>query len=160
MCGRRLILVSILALSGVSARGASGTWAGTQSEHWTNSANWSASPFPSGDETATFNGAGNNRTNINVALLSGIQNITFDSTSVNNYNIGLEPVNSQTLVFRNSGNIRLTSSANKSQNIFAAVQLGPDRGGGIVHVPERPPVQRLDGGGRCGRPRQRRHGGG
>jgi len=129
MCGRRLVLVSVLALSGISARGDSGTWDGETSEVWALNSNWNnnAVAFPSGDQTATFNGTGNNRTNINVAGLSGIQNITFDTTSVNNYNIGLEPINSQTLVFRNSGNIRLTSSANKSQNILAAVQLGPDR---------------------------------
>lgn len=40
MCGRRLVLVSVLALSGVSAWGDSGTWDGETSEIWALNSNW------------------------------------------------------------------------------------------------------------------------
>ena len=72
------LAVALCAVTGV--RAASGTWNGAQNAFWTNSANWSASPYPSGGETATFSGASAN-TVLNTAGLSGILNIVFDTAN-------------------------------------------------------------------------------
>ena len=54
----RIAAASALVAFGLppTTRAASGTWNGTQSALWTNSANWSVSPYPSGGDTATFAG--------------------------------------------------------------------------------------------------------
>ena len=105
---------------------ASGTWTGAEDVYWTNSANWGVSPFPSGNETATFTGAGNGNTALNLAGLSGIQFITFDTAGVAPYVLGTGPANSQTNILRDGGEILLTSSAGNSQSFNATVRLGPD----------------------------------
>ena len=111
------------------ARAADGTWVGAASANWTNLSNWSASPYPGGDETATFSGAGNSQTNINVAGLSGIKNMNFDGFGIAPYTIGNGPVNSQVLVLRNDAIVLMTGSAGNNQKFNSAIQLGPDMAG-------------------------------
>ena len=69
-------------------RAASGIWNGTQDAYWTNSANWSASPYPSGGNTATFDNAGNGRTALSAEGLSTLLNMTFTGPSVASYTVG------------------------------------------------------------------------
>ena len=115
------------------AQANNGQWNSTStgySLYWTNSVNWSSSPYPSGGETATFNNGGGNRTNINVAALSRIKYIAFDSYNVASYIIGADPVNSQTMIMENEGEYKLNANVTRSQTFNAAIQLGIDRGGG------------------------------
>ena len=113
-----------------NARAVSGTWNGTQNALWTNSANWSASPYPSGADTATFNNGGSGQTTLSVTGLASVANITFDTASVAAYTLGSGGAGVQTLVMGNSGVFQLTSSALASQRFDAAVTLGTDKNTG------------------------------
>lgn len=132
---RRIIGLGILAGVCLYAlpsivRATSQSWdGGGGNGNWNVNNNWSSNAtYPQGDDTATFNGAGANYTNINVSGLSGIRYITFDS-NVSTYFIGLAPVNSQMLILRNDGNIRMSNTCRSNQFFNAAVQLGPDKAG-------------------------------
>ncbi len=96
---------------------ASGTWNGTQDTLWTNSANWSAAPYPSGNETATFDNAGSGNTSLNVAGLSSLLNMTFTGPSVAAYTVG---TSGQEVLLSAGAVILLTADAANSQ----AVQTG------------------------------------
>lgn len=123
--------IAILMFGSTAAFATSGTWDGGSSTLWTLNANWNVdtAAYPRDEDTATFSGTANNRTNINITGLSAIRYITFQGTVVPSYFIGDWPVNSQTLVARNGSNFRIASDTKNSQNIVAAVQLGPDRAG-------------------------------
>lgn len=125
-CFKRSILTGVALLCAATvAQAANGTWNGTANALWTDSANWSASPYPSGGDTATFTNAFG-ITALDIAGLSGILNITFDTASVAAYTIGAGAANSQTNILSNGGEIKLTSSAGNSQTFNAMVRLGPD----------------------------------
>ena len=112
-----------------SVRAGSGSWTGAESAAWTNSQNWSASPYPAGANTATFNTAGNANTVIDLAGLSSIFNITFDTPSAAAYTLGAGSANEQTLTLENSGLVSIGSSVASSQAIQAALVLGTTRNG-------------------------------
>ncbi|HNX34712.1 MAG TPA: autotransporter-associated beta strand repeat-containing protein [Kiritimatiellia bacterium] len=117
-------------LLAASALAASGTWNGTQNSLWTNSANWSASPYPTGDQVATFNNSGNSRTTIDLTgLVRGVTNLIFDSANAAAYTIGGGDVNAQSLIFTNRSYLRLTSNVRSNQTVNARVLLGHDRSG-------------------------------
>lgn len=110
------------------AHAASGVWNGTADGLWTNSANWSESSFPAGAETAVFGNAGNGRTEIDVAGLPIIKNITFSSADAAAYTLGAGGAGAQTLVLDRNSAITLDASAANSQVFNANLKLGPDRG--------------------------------
>ena len=113
------------------AQAANGTWTGADSNtYWTNSLNWSASPYPAGTQTATFSNGGNGQTTINLIGLTNIANVTFDTAGVAAYTLGSGAVGSQTLVLTNNGMCQVTASAGASQTVNASVQLGTDRTAG------------------------------
>ena len=102
---------------------ASGVWSGAADALWTNSANWSTSPYPSGTDTATFNTAGNGQS-IDIAGLAGIKYITYDTPSVAAYTNGTGAPNSQTLIMVDGGEFKLTDTAANSQLFNCGIQLG------------------------------------
>lgn len=108
------------------SQAASGCWNGTQNAVWTNSANWSALPYPSGNDTASFTNAGNGNTTIDLTGLSTIKAITFDTGTVAAHTIGSGGVGAQTLTVVTSGQIGLTSSVGVDQTFAATVQLPGD----------------------------------
>ena len=130
-CLKMLAVVTAAMLFGAAdvVRATDGTWIGSASANWTNSSNWSASPYPGGDETATFSGAGNNQTTVSVAGQPGIKYVTFDGYGIAPYIIGSGAANSQTLILRDSGVALMTGSAGNSQQFNAAIQLGSDTAG-------------------------------
>lgn len=133
-------------LSVLSASAANGTWDSTavgSNAFWTNSLNWSASPYPSGLDTALFATDGNNRTNIDVAGLSSIKYITFDTPAVAAYTLGTGAANSQTLLLADSGEIKLSATAAKSQLFNCGLQLGADRSGQTYNFRNDNPSQAL-----------------
>ncbi len=122
----------LMMLCGRQVWATSGTWdGGASSGYWTNKVNWSDNnaAYPVSEDTATFSGSGNNRTNINIAGLSAIRYINFSGTGVPSYYIGDWPVNSQTLVARHGSNYRVLSDSKNSHFIAAGIQLGPDTSG-------------------------------
>jgi autotransporter-associated beta strand protein len=108
----------------LTAQADSGAWTGTENVSWTNSANWTASPFPSGSDEATFNGSGNANTVIDLTGLASILNITFDTASAAAYTLGSGGTNGQTLTLENSGTMALSNTVANSQTVNAAVLLG------------------------------------
>lgn len=126
-CRICFLVTGVILLSGLHAWGASGTWNSTNAganAFWTNSLNWSASPYPGVSDTATFNNSGNGQTTIDLTGLPGVLNITFDTASVTAYTIGAS--GSQTHILRDGGEIKLSSTAANSQTFNATVRLGPD----------------------------------
>ena len=109
---------------------ANGVWNGTVNTLWTNSANWSVSPYPLSDDTASFTNNGSGQTNIDITAIAGIKNIIFDSPFVGPYTIGTGATNSQTLVMRENGEIKLTDTAANSQLFNCGLQLGATIVGG------------------------------
>ncbi len=127
---RRFLLVvnTVVFFAACTVHAANGVWNGSQSVYWTNSSNWSASPYPSGvGETAFFTGSGNDQTNIDLTGIQYIRNVRFDTPSVAAYTIGTGAAGSQTLVLADSGEITLSSTAGNSQIFNCGVQLGGDR---------------------------------
>jgi len=124
--GRAVVLFAGAFFCGAAAFGANGTWTGAQDALWTNSANWSASPFAGQavNDTAVFCNAGNGNTFLDVAGLYGLTSIIFDMPDVAAYTIGAGAPASQTLVMANGGTFQLTANAAASQSFNAAVQLG------------------------------------
>ncbi len=109
---------------------ANGTWNSTApgaNGYWTNSLNWSASPAPYGTDAALFNNADSGNTALDLAGLSFIRSILFDTASVAPYSFGSGAANSQTLVLADGGEIALSSSAANSQTFNCGLQLGTDR---------------------------------
>jgi len=110
-----------------TASAANGVWNGTQTAYWTNSANWSVSPYPSVAETASFTNSGSGQTVVNLTGLSSIKYITYDSPLVAAYTNGTGATNSQTLVMADSGEFKLSAAAGNSQVFNCGVQLGTDK---------------------------------
>ena len=134
VCLKRSFAMVALLLFGVhQTLAANGTWNCTtagSNAYWTNSLNWSASPYPAGNQVASFSNAGNGQTTVNVEGLSVISNIVFDTVFAVPYTIGSGGVNQQTLVITNGAQIQLTSTANNSQLFNTTVLLGFDRSTG------------------------------
>lgn len=103
-------------------------WTGAADSLWTNSVNWGVSPFPSGDDTATFVGAGNARTTLDTAGLSDIKAIVFDGLTSPSFTLGAGALNSQTLTLRNNGTTSVAGPVRQDQCINAALRLGSDIG--------------------------------
>lgn len=133
VCARMCsVLLSAVCVCSPAAFAASGSWYSTngvyRNTYWTNSWNWSAQPYPSGNQIATFNNSVNTtNTTINIDGLPIISNIVFDTSSVAAYTIGSNGVGQQTLVLTNAGVVQLTFSAQSGQRFDAALQLGHDR---------------------------------
>jgi len=102
---------------------ANGIWNGTESALWTNSANWSAAPYPSGNDTASFTNAGNSQTLIDIAGLSAIKSITFDSANAAGYTIGSGGADAQAVNLVTDGFITLSSPVVADQTFATTVQL-------------------------------------
>ena len=71
------IVVSFLA---PKASAASATWNGTTDAMWSTLTNWSANPVPGTGDTATFNGAGNGNTTIDLGGGVTIGTVLFDTS--------------------------------------------------------------------------------
>ena len=123
------VVTAFALFGGVVAQAANGTWNSTgagSTASWTNSLNWSASPYPSGADTATFNNSGNSRTTIDLTGLVSVANITFDTASAAAYSVGAGAANSQTLIMGDNGTFRMNSGVATGQTFNATVQLGPN----------------------------------
>ena len=113
---KTLVMAVVAVVAGVScSRAASGTWTGAAGNAWAVDGNWSAAPFPQGDETATFAAAGAGT--VDVSGLPDILSLVFSGPSFTLGQTG------QTLTWRNGGTITLASGAS-AQAVAANVTLG------------------------------------
>ena len=102
------------------------TWTGTVGDSlWSTLGNWSLTPVPGSGYTATFNGAGNGQTTIDLTGGVSITNILFDTSAAASYTIGAGAVGSQTLVLGTAGGaVTMNSTVVNDQTFNAALTLG------------------------------------
>ena len=108
-----------------SLKAASGGWTGIAGNTWAG-ANWSATPVPGSGDTATFNGAGNANTTIDLGTGVTISNLLFNTGSAAAYTIGTGAVGGETLTLNNSGAITMNSTVANNEQFDAAIVLGTD----------------------------------
>jgi autotransporter-associated beta strand protein len=108
-----------------SLKAASGSWTGIADNTWAG-ANWSATPVPGSGDTATFNGAGNANTTIDLGTGVTISNLLFNTGSAAAYTIGTGAVGGETLTLNNSGAITMNSTVANNEQFDAAIVLGTD----------------------------------
>ena len=121
-----------LALAAIpTARATSDTWAGTTDSTWATSTNWAGGNVPGSADTATFNGAGNGNTTIDLGAGVTLTNLTFDTSSAAAYTIGSGAVGSQTLTLGTltGGGIQMNSTVANNELINANIALGATGGG-------------------------------
>ena len=117
---------SLLLLAGATnLQAASGAWTGAANNTWAGP-NWTASPAPGTGDTATFSGAGNGNTTIDLGSGVTIGNILFNTGGAAAYTIGNGAAGSQTLTLNNSGIINLNSTVANNELFDAALVLGTD----------------------------------
>jgi len=129
--------------SAPTASAVDGTWNGTTDGVWATTTNWSASPVPTGGQTATFNNAGNGNTTLDLGAGVGIGSITFDTSSAAAYTIGSGGAGAQTLTISHSGVIGLTATAGNDQVINANLLLGNPGGSGWTYLTNNSTTQTL-----------------
>jgi len=126
---KRIALIpaaGLLVLTGaLNLQAASGTWTGATDANWAD-ANWSATPVPGTGNTATFSGAGNGNTTINLGSGVTILDLLFNTGSAAAYTIGAGAAANQTLALNNSGAITLNSSVVNNELFNSAIVLGTD----------------------------------
>jgi autotransporter-associated beta strand protein len=133
---------------------ASGAWTGAESALWTNSANWSAAPYPGSatGETAVFDGAGNGHTVIDLSGLAGIRWINFDTPAAAAYTLGAGGAGGQTLVLENAARLEFFPALAAPQLFDAALQLGTNRAASTYVITNRSPALVTLAGGVAGAP--------
>lgn len=120
---RTTLAAALMILAGGSfAFASSGTWTGASSALWQLNGNWTAA-FPVTANTATFNGAGNGNTTIDLGTGTIVGSITFDTALAAAYKIGSGGAGAQTLQLSNNGVVSLTSSVGNSQIIDAHITM-------------------------------------
>ena len=131
------IIVSTVVFCAQMVSANNGAWTnGVVNKFWTNSLNWSASPYPSGNETATFN----NKTagvlqEIDLDGYTGCTNVVFDNANVAHYRIGTNAT-LQTFILRSTttGSIFVTGTAASNQTFNSILQLGADAVAGTYTI--------------------------
>jgi len=106
------------------AHAASDTWAGTTDATWATATNWAGSNVPGSGDTATFNGAGNSNTTINLGTGVTLGTLLFDTSSAAAYTIGSGAVGTQTLTLGTlAGGVQMNSTVAQNQLINANLAL-------------------------------------
>jgi autotransporter-associated beta strand protein len=124
-------IVAAVAIGGSSsALAAPGSWRGTTNSSWATTGNWSGASPPTTSELATFNGAGNGNTTIDLGGGVTVRSLVFDSANAAAYTIGSGAVGSQTLTLniagwnQEQGGITVNSTVTNNQLFNANVVLG------------------------------------
>jgi fibronectin-binding autotransporter adhesin len=124
-------IVAAVAIGGSSsALAAPGSWRGTTNSSWATTGNWSGASPPTTNELATFNGAGNGNTTIDLGAGVTVRSLVFDSANAAAYTIGSGAVGSQTLTLnvagwnQEQGGITVNSTVTNNQLFNANVVLG------------------------------------
>jgi len=113
-----------LVLTSPALRAASDTWAGTTDSTWATSTNWASGNVPGTGDTATFNGAGNGNTTIDLGAGVTLGNLLFDTSSAAPYTIGSGAVGSETLTLDTlAGGIQMNSTVANNELINANLAL-------------------------------------
>jgi len=98
----------------------SATWTGTDSDLWNRGVNWDAG-IPGSGNAATFNGAGNGNTTVDLGSGATVGSLVFDTASCAAYTIGTGSV--QSLTIDNWAGIDLRSDCPANQTIAASMSV-------------------------------------
>jgi autotransporter-associated beta strand protein len=123
---RNSSLIAFLLLA-ASARllAATDAWDGGNGATWADPLNWLTDlSAPGTGETATFNGAGNGNTVIDLGSGVTLGSLVFDTASAAGYTIGSGGAASQNLTLDAAGSIIANATVTNAQNIDANVILG------------------------------------
>jgi hypothetical protein len=123
------LFVAVIAAAGSSllplaSQAASATWNGTTDAVWATDTNWSATPAPGTGDTATFSGAGNANTTLDLGAGVTVGTVIIDTASAAAYTIGSGAVGSQTLTLNDTGAVTMNSTVASNQLFNANVVLG------------------------------------
>lgn len=114
------LLAAVLCVAGLpSLQAASGSWTGLGADSlWSTAGNWSpiSTPPGTGGQTATFNGAGNSKTTIDLGAGINVSNIVFDTASAAAYTIGAGAAGSQTLTLNSNLTVNATVTTSQLLN--------------------------------------------
>lgn len=114
----------LAAMSSLPLYAANDSWDGQTDGTWGIGSNWSLDTTPPGTgETATFDGAGNGNTTIDLGGGVVIGSVVFNTSSAAAYTIGSGGAGTQTLSFANAGALTINSGVATSQLVNANVQL-------------------------------------
>jgi autotransporter-associated beta strand protein len=110
----------VIAISSMSpCYAASDSWDGSTDATWATGTNWLLDTTPPGAaETATFNGAGNGNTTIDLGAGVTLGSLVFDTSSVAAYTIGSGAVGSQTLTLGTVGGTITMNSTVAANQLF------------------------------------------
>ena len=123
-CRWAALAISLAASIGI-ASAASDTWVGTTDSTWATTTNWALDTTPPGStETATFNGAGNGNTTIDLGAGVTVGSIVFDTASAAAYTIGSGGAGAQTLTLDDTAAITMNSTVANNQLFDANIVLG------------------------------------
>lgn len=118
----RILACTITALLAMqSVHGASATWTGTTDGVWATGTNWSTTPVPGTDDTATFNSGGGAVDVINLGSGVTINTILF-AAGAEAYTIGSAA--NQTLTLNDSGAVTLNAGVLFDQLFNDGLTLG------------------------------------
>lgn len=126
---KNLRLLGLIGLANIfvqpCAHATSDAWDGSTDGTWATSTNWATDPalVPGAGEIATFNGAGNGFTVLDLGAGVSVGSIVFDTASAAAYTIGSGAVGSQTLTLGNAGGITLNSGVTTNQLFNSNIQL-------------------------------------
>ena len=117
--------LSLALIAAPAVHAASDAWTGATDGTWATTSNWSPSvAVPGSGDTATFNGAGNGFTTLDLGAGVTLGTLLFDTSSAAAYTIGSGAVGSQTLTFGTAnGGITLNSPVANGQTINANIAL-------------------------------------
>jgi len=125
-CSFAILVAILLALlaSQATSRAGSDVWDGSTDGVWATSANWLTDPaiVPGTGDTATFNGAGNGFTTIDLGTGVTLSNLVFNPGSAG-YTIGSGGAGSQSLTLNNASGITLNAGVANNQLINALLSL-------------------------------------
>jgi hypothetical protein len=113
-----------LVLSSPVLQAASDTWAGTTDATWATTTNWASGNVPGAGDTATFNGAGNANTTIDLGAGVTLGTLLFDTSSAAPYTIGSGAVGSEALTLGTlAGGVQMNSTVANNELINADLAL-------------------------------------
>ena len=144
---RRVCVACAVILAGAwrtDAQNVSATWLGTQDAYLTNGLNWTGGKWAYGYATATFDSAGNNRTNISIVgsrPTPALQHLRFSSPACAPYKIGTST--SQFYWMISGGSITVDEDVVNDQAIGGWVSLGNSDGDITLTFRNRSPVAAL-----------------
>lgn len=131
------IILSTIVFCAQMVSANNGAWTnGVVNKFWTNSLNWSASPYPSGNETATFtNSLAGKLQEIDIDGFIGCTNVVFDGANIAHYRIGTNAtLQTFNLISANSASIFVTGTAGSNQTFNSIVMLGTNAAAGTYTI--------------------------